>query len=179
MTRIALIGAALMIVSGFARAYRPNGECMMCGPPLLPGAYTVSAQQVDSMYVVGVYDPGRDPALDLEAAIVRATVENRRILILVGGEWCIWCHILDDYVKSEKEIASELRASFLIVKVNFSQDNRNEAFLSKYPAVSGYPHMFVLDRSGALLHSQDTSELEDGRSYSRSAILGFLRKWAP
>jgi len=131
------------------------------------------------MYVVGVYDPARDPASDLDSAITRATSENKRILIQVGGEWCIWCHILDDYIKNEKEVASELRENFLILKVNYDPANRNEAFLSKYPSIAGYPHIYVLEKGGSLLHSQHTDELEQGRSYSRSALLSFIHKWAP
>jgi hypothetical protein len=34
------------------------------------------------------YDPKRNPAKDLEAATVQAAKENKRILLVVGGEWC-------------------------------------------------------------------------------------------
>ena len=51
-----------------------------------------------------------------------------------------------------------------------------EVFLSKYPPISGYPHIYVLDENGALFHSQNNSDLEEGRSYSRTAILEFIRK---
>jgi hypothetical protein len=42
-----------------------------------------------------------------------------------------------------------------------------------------YPHLFVLDQDGMLLHSQDTSVLEEGPSYNLDKMTGFLKKWAP
>jgi thioredoxin-related protein len=179
--RIVLLGVALMIASAFTRGRNGPADCLPCGPPILPYPQRVlpqNASGADLIYVVGVYDPARDPSSDLVTAIERASAEQKRILVEVGGEWCVWCHILDDFVQSEKEILSALGESYVILKVNFDNVNRNEAFLSKYPAISGYPHIHVLESDGSFLHSQQTDELETGRSYSRSAILGFLRKWA-
>lgn len=50
--------------------------------------------------------------------------------------------------------------------------------LSRWPKVAGYPHLFVLDSSGALVHSQDTSELEAGDSYDNVRVIGFLDRWS-
>jgi hypothetical protein len=168
-----------MVTSALTKRFDATGECLPCGPPIMPAPARSAAQDNDGLYVVGAYDPDRNPSSDLEVAVERATAGNKRILIQVGGNWCIWCHILDDYIKGEEEVASALRQSFLIVKVNFDPSNRNEVFLSKYPTISGYPHIYVLEKDGEFLHSQDTSELEEGRSYSRTAILAFIRKWAP
>ncbi len=181
-SRIVLAGITLMAVSAFTQGRSAPGVCLPCGPPLMSASRRVLPQNesgADSIYVVGVYDPARDPANDLAAAIERASDERKRILIQVGGEWCVWCHILDDFIRNEKEVMSAVGEDFVILKVNFDNINRNEAFLSKYPTISGYPHIHVLESDGSFLHSQQTDQLETGRSYSRSAILGFLQKWAP
>ena len=48
-----------------------------------------------------------------------------------------------------------------------------------FPKIPGYPHLFVLDKTGTLLHSQNTSMLEDGkRSYDLERFTAFLKKWA-
>jgi hypothetical protein len=65
------------------------------------------------------------------------------------------------------------------LKINYSPDNKNTAFLSKYPAIPGYPHLFVLESDGTLLQSQDTSPLEEGGSYNLDRMIAFLNKWAP
>ncbi len=33
----------------------------------------------------------------LEAAAARARAEHKRVLVAVGAEWCVWCHVLDRY----------------------------------------------------------------------------------
>jgi len=125
------------------------------------------------------FDPKRDPASDLEMAKVEAQRGGKRVLLDVGGEWCSWCHILDKFVESDAEIRSFRDANYVWMKVNYSEENENKAFLSKYPGIKGYPHLFVLDADGKLLHSQFTGELEKGKGYDRDKFFGFLKAWAP
>jgi hypothetical protein len=66
--------------------------------------------------------------------------------------------------------------------VNFSKENKNSEVLSRFPQVSGFPHIFILDENGKLLHSQDTSELElpEGSSvkgHDKAKVFAFLKKW--
>jgi hypothetical protein len=65
------------------------------------------------------------------------------------------------------------------MKVNYSNENRNETFLKAYPGVPAYPHFFVLDSDGSFLHAQGTAELEEGRSYNEKVFLEFLARWQP
>lgn len=51
------------------------------------------------------------------------------------------------------------------MKVSLSQENPNRVFLSRFPSIHGYPHIFILDAAGNLIHSQPTTVPEDGRSY--------------
>ncbi|HVJ39599.1 MAG TPA: thioredoxin family protein [Stenotrophomonas sp.] len=125
------------------------------------------------------FDPARDPVADLETAKVEAKRGGKRILLDVGGEWCSWCHILDDFIGGDGEIRSFRDANYVWVKINFSPENENQAFLSQYPEIKGYPHLFVLDNDGKLLHSQFTGELEKGKSYDRKKFFAFLKAWAP
>jgi len=51
--------------------------------------------------------------------------------------------------------------------------------LGKYPRASGYPHLYVLDAQGALLHSQNTAPLEEGCGYHHGRMKDFLKSHAP
>ena len=73
--------------------------------------------------------------------------------------------ILDRFLDANAEAGALRDRHFVWVKVNWSKENKNEAFLARYPAIKGYPHLFVLDADGKLLHSQDTGDLESGKSY--------------
>ena len=125
-----------------------------------------------------IFDPSRDAAADLAAGLKLATKEKKRVLVDVGGNWCGWCHKLDKLFKSDAEIAKVLKAKYVIVKINFSPENENKAVLSKFPTISGYPHLFVLDAKGKLLHSQDTGLLETGPAHDPEKVMDFLKKWA-
>lgn len=125
------------------------------------------------------YDEGADPPAQLRAAVDEAGSSGRNILLEVGGEWCVWCRILEKYLHDTPEVREAFESSFVIVKINHSEEVPNDDFLGRYPEISGYPHFFVLDAKGALLHSQNTGELEQGRSYDREKMLAFARRWGP
>jgi thioredoxin-related protein len=140
--------------------------CACAGPPV---AYEA----------VHHYDPARDASRDIEAAVAEAARSGKRVLLEIGGEWCIWCHRLDDFWAQNPDIAELLDANFVMVKINFSPENENEQVLSRYPEIAGYPHFFVLEADGSLLHSQDTGLLETGDGHDRDKMSAFLEKWVP
>ncbi len=123
------------------------------------------------------YDPARDPFADGRAAISLAKVTQRRILIEVGGDWCKWCHVLDRFIKSDKQIEQALYQTFVVLKVNVSDENPNEKFLSAFPENLGYPHMYVANMDGKVIHSQDTGEFLSNLKYSKKQFMAFLKKW--
>ena len=127
-----------------------------------------------------IFDPARDAASDLQSAIDEAARTGKRVLVDVGGNWCRWCHEMERFIEAHADLHAKLDNSYVKVKINWSPENKNEAVLSKFPKISGYPHLFVLDRSGKLLHSEDTSLLEDGKSsYVLEKFMSFLDEWAP
>lgn len=151
------------------------------------------------------FDPKRDPNLDLIGVIAKAQKENKRIILDVGGEWCTWCIKMDLFLMRNPKL-DDLRAkNYIWVKINMSEENENKEFLSKYPEIAGYPHLFVLEKDGSLLKSQDTSEIEEpdmpiiiptdvkdkdaflkqeyekrkARTYDLQKFTEFLKKWTP
>jgi len=130
-----------------------------------------------SFYTVEHYGDDRITDEDLTRTIARAHTEKKRILLQVGGEWCGWCKLLTNFIEKNDTVRSSLEKNYLLMKVTYTQKQPNEAFLSKYPKIVGYPHLFVLDDNGKLLHSQETSPLEEGKGYNEGRILAFLEEW--
>jgi thioredoxin-related protein len=134
----------------------------------------------DTTFVpVTEFDPSRDAAKDLDLAVIEAQRTGKYILLNIGGDWCTWCRKYDEFLNENKDITNFMHQKFVLVKINFSPDNRNKKVLSRFPDITGYPHLFVLDETGKLLHSQDTSELEEGDKHDREKMLRFFKKWAP
>jgi thiol:disulfide interchange protein len=135
--------------------------------------------KLQNSVIVDFYDPGRDPAEDLKQAISIAQQENKRIMLELGGDWCIWCKYMDTFYQTHNDILQYRADHYVLMKVNVSPENMNERFLSQYPAAAGYPHIYILESDGTFLHSQNTEDLENGKdSYVPEVFLAFLQKWA-
>jgi len=144
---------------------------------VLPTVEALNAQELDSP-THPKFDPARDAAKDIAAAVGEAKKLDKRVLLDVGGEWCIWCHRLDSLFIRNVDLDKYLNDHYVVVKVNYSKENKNESVLSQYPKVAGYPHLFVLDADGKLIQSQNTGDLEEGKGHSKEKVLAFLKKWA-
>jgi len=138
-----------------------------------------SSETAPAAQLAGAFDPARDPANDLQVAIAAAKREDKRIILDVGGDWCGWCRRLDALVDGDAGIRAFRDSHFVWMKVNYSEENENRGFLSRFPQAKGYPHLFVLDSDGELLHSQFTGVLEQGKGYDRDKLIAFLKRWAP
>ena len=196
--RMSVVGTSL-IVAGLLAACSPSAPTAAPAQPLdtteqkppvadpsqpVASGNTPAAADVAAVAALNAqFDPARDPVADLATAKVEAQRGGKRIVLDVGGEWCSWCHLLDAFVEGNAEIRSFRDANYVWMKVNYSEDNENAAFLSQFPQIKGYPHLFVLDAQGKLLHSQFTGELEadkgQPKGYNREKFVSFMKDWAP
>jgi hypothetical protein len=126
------------------------------------------------------YDPKRDPDKDLAMAKAQAKQAHKRILIVVGGDWCVWCKYLDKFYEDHADVKELRDANYVLMKVNMSSLNENTAFLAQFPKIPAYPYFFVLDADGKVLTSQRSHDLENGAdSYDVKAFKEFLTAWKP
>ena len=128
------------------------------------------------------FDPTRDAAKDLQAAMAQAKAENKNILMDVGGNWCPWCLVLDRTLAEDAGLHAQLEKNYVVVHVNFSKENQNAGFLKQYPAAKGYPAWYVLSPDGKLLKAEDTSDLEATHKldagYNKATLRSFLESQA-
>ena len=140
--------------------------------------FSQSKKESDKTAVkIDKFDPSRNAAKDIENAIKEATKTHKRIILDVGGEWCIWCHRLDTLFIKNPDLYKYMNEHFVYLKVNMSPENRNKEVLSKYPPIPGYPHWFVLDSDGKLLKSESSGEFEEGKGHSPKKVMAFLKGW--
>ena len=123
------------------------------------------------------YDDKRDPFTDAKDAIKLAKNSQRNVLIEIGGNWCSWCKKMDAFLERNPEVYQALHTKFVLLKINVSDSNENEAFMSALPPVLGYPHMYVSTASGKMILSKDTAELLQDGQYSVENWLEFINNW--
>jgi len=130
---------------------------------------------------VEIYDPGLDGLIQIKEAVKKASSSGKHVLIQVGGNWCGWCILFHNYCNEEQEVKDILEEQYVLVKLNYSPENRNEEAMKllENPGRFGYPVFVILDGDGRRLHTQDSGLLEEGKGYDKRKVMGFLRGWAP
>jgi hypothetical protein len=70
----------------------------------------------------------------------------KHIFLQMGGNWCIWCARFNAFTTSDKKIDSIMKASYVVVHVNYSKENKNKSIQEKYeyPARFGFPVFLIL-----------------------------------
>ncbi|HEV2273010.1 MAG TPA: thioredoxin family protein [Acidobacteriaceae bacterium] len=123
-------------------------------------------------------DSDRAPA-DLADALTRASREHKRVLVDFGGNWCGDCRVLDIYFHDPANQAL-LNASYVLVRVNVGELDRNEDLAAKYgiPIQKGVPALLILGSDGQVVYRQHTGEAEAmSRVAGPASVHEFLERW--
>ena len=147
--------------------------------PGRPAAATpISASPAATYTPVHQFDPTRDPAEDIHAAIAEAQRTRKRIILYVGGPWCPFCHQMDELFQKNLELTRLRDSRFITVAVHYGTGSIHDHALAPYPHVLGIPHFFVLESDGTLLHSQHVVDLREDGAYSPSKLKDFFTQWS-
>ena len=127
-----------------------------------------------------IYDDNADAKKEIREALIKAKTENKRLLLVFGANWCYDCHVLD-YRFHQPEIEPTLDKGFLVIHVDIGEGEKNVDLANKYkiPLNRGVPAIAVVDKSGALLYSQQQGEFAPARRLPPQNFLAFLQQWAP
>ncbi len=133
-----------------------------------------------------VYDETLDPMAQIDEALQKAKSSGKYVVCQLGGNWCSWCLRFAQFVTSDEGISKVLDESFVLIHVNYSrraseQSIHTPAMLKRLgnPVRFGFPVFVVLDAEGKVIHTQDSSFLEEGNGYSKEKVLRFFNAWTP
>jgi thiol:disulfide interchange protein len=133
-----------------------------------------SATAADSLY-----HPKADARKEIALAVAKARAQKKQVLIQAGGNWCGWCIEFNRFVTNDTSLHSIIQANYIVYHLNYSQENKNPAIFKEYgfPNRFGFPVFLVLNADGKLIHTQNSSYLELGKSYDAPKVKEFLLSW--
>lgn len=145
---------------------------MICCTHLLP------AQDLKDFKL---YNPQENADSALMKVIGEARKSNKHVLLQIGGNWCKWCMLFNNFITTDASIDSLVRASYVVYHLNYSPENRNKDLLSDlgFPQRFGFPVFCILDENGLRIHTQDSALLEEGEGYNKNKVWSFLVNWSP
>jgi thiol:disulfide interchange protein len=131
-----------------------------------------------------IYDIRAAGTAQIAAAVRTATDEHKRVILVLGANWCIWCRRLHAAFENEPAVSRALKKDFVLVDIDVNNRNgvdRNADVIERYgnPVKGGIPAIVVLDSDGKKLMTKDTDELVDKGAYSASKIVSFLAGQTP
>jgi len=123
------------------------------------------------------YDKKINPYISLEKALVKVKKSDKKILLMVGGDWCKWCGQFENFLDDHYKIAEDFYTTFEVVRVYYGEGINKEAqsLLKQFPPLKGTPHFYLLDSDAKLLKSIDTGYLERGYSYHTKKVKDFIK----
>jgi len=133
-----------------------------------------SATAADSLY-----HPKADAKKEIALAVAKAKAQNKKVLIQAGGNWCGWCIEFNRIVTNDTALRSIIEANYIVYHLNYSQENKNAAIFEAYgfPNRFGFPVFLIVNADGNLMHTQNSSYLELGKSYDALKVKEFLLSW--
>jgi hypothetical protein len=135
-----------------------------------------------------LYDESADVKQQIDAALASAKKDNRRVLIVWGGNWCGWCFALHDRFDHDEKIRDELLNEYELVLADAGWEGKNVDLALTYGAdlnEGHYPFMTILDASSGKPVAQQptgvmTIEDKNGKSsvaygHDPQKLLKFLK----
>jgi thiol-disulfide isomerase/thioredoxin len=133
----------------------------------------------------------------LNAAAARARTSGKRVLVLVGADWCVWCVVLNRYIDGWADPALEPMAAgtagdadtlarfvarnFVVAELNAESTDIAQTLQRAQltpGAVRELPAAFVISHGAVQVVDFRRAELTKGstKGYSRLALLRILRQ---
>lgn len=127
-----------------------------------------------------IYDESADGAAQVREAVARAARDNKRVLVMFGGNWCGWCHLLHEKIKTTAALSKLIRYEYEWVLVDIGRFDKNMKVAADFGAdlkKNGVPFLVVLDDQGKVLTRQETGSLESGKEHDAAKVGDFLEHW--
>jgi len=120
---------------------------------------------------------------DVDAALSRAAASGKRVLLVMGANWCHDSRALAGWLESPR-IAELVAARYELVFVNIGMpqtgDGHNLGVARRFglAQLPGTPNLLVLTADGTLVNAKTATTWRNAASRSEEAIAGELERLA-
>src|SRR3954468_2210027 len=126
------------------------------------------------------YDEGANADAAVAAAFTRAQKSHKRVLIDLGGNWCVDCIVLANFLKLP-EMAGFMAAHYEVVTVDVGRFNRNLQIPVRFGVtkrLEGVPALLIATPDGKLVNGKDVFATATASEMTPKTVADYLAKYA-
>ncbi len=126
------------------------------------------------------YDEGANADAAVAAAFARAKLSHKRVLIDLGGNWCVDCIVLANFLKLP-EMQRFMAAHYELVAVDVGRFNRNLQIPARFGftgKLEGVPALLIATPDGKLVNGKDVFATASASEMTPESVADYLAKYA-
>ena len=144
-----------------------------------PKPSIVTLQQLPVM-LMQPYDEHANADAAVASAFDRAKTSHKRVLIDLGGNWCVDCVVLANFIRLP-EMQRFMAAHYEVVAVDVGRFDRNQQIPARFGItgrLKGVPTLLITTPDGKLVNGDDVFATAEASSMTPQALAGYLAKYA-
>ena len=125
------------------------------------------------------FEESDDATAQVDAALARAQLNEKRVILVMGANWCHDSRGLAGWF-AQPRFAAMLEAKYELVYVDVGHKDRNIDIARRFglKAIKGTPTVLVLSAQGALLNRKSAPQWRDAASREEGDIFAYFDQFA-
>jgi thiol:disulfide interchange protein len=126
------------------------------------------------------YDEHANADAAVAAAFDRAGKSHKRVLIDLGGNWCVDCVVLANFLQLP-EMHRFMAAHYEMVSVDVGRFDRNKQIAARFgftERLKGVPTVLIATPDGKLVNGNDVFATSDAHTMTPQSLADYLAKYA-
>jgi hypothetical protein len=146
---------------------------------LAPAHASESAMLRYSDLKAAPFDAARAASVDVDAALLTARAANKRVLIVLGGNWCNDSRAFAEHL-ADKAVRPLVEAQFTPVFVDVGRRDRNLDIPARWnvKTLDGTPTILVISAEGRLLNADSVSAWTRAADRSPAELAAYLQAYS-
>ncbi|MFN0024702.1 MAG: serine hydrolase [Parvularculaceae bacterium] len=138
----------------------------------------MTAAYADEAAEPAPFDEAADAKADVAQAFAAAAKDGRRVLLILGGNWCHDSRALSRHLR-DPSLAALVEANFHAVLVDVGRRDRNLWLPRRFGLgpLTGTPTVLIASADGSLLNAERISDLTTADSQSIAAVTDYFKRY--